>query len=137
MGRDVTLQSLKEHRMLKKFACALAVMLIGSVALAETVRGIITSATSTEITITPFTGKGKEAKKGEEQKIKVHKDAKVHKAKGKKDKDDSSIDDLVAAIKKTDGKGVFATVEVEDKKATSITYRTFGRKKKVKKDDAE
>jgi D-alanine-D-alanine ligase-like ATP-grasp enzyme len=114
-------------QMLKKFACAVALVFVASIALAETLSGFITKAGKDEVTI--VTGK-----KGEEKtthKIKVTADTKVVLVKGKKgkDKEDSTISALTEAIEKSKGgKGVRGSVEVTDKKATAISYRA-GKKK--------
>jgi hypothetical protein len=135
--------------MLKKFVGAAIVMvLVGGVALAETINGVISKIDKEkkELTITSFK-KNDEGKfeKGDPKTIKYGTDTKVFKGKGfKKDAepDDSTLDDLTTAVSKAakgEGKmkGVFATVEVTDGKATKITFRAgFGRGKgKGKKED--
>jgi len=121
--------------MLKKFGCAIAVLLVGSVALAETVRGIITEIKDDEISVTVFKKKGQEPEK-KTYKIDAKK-VKVVKMKGKDDSEDSSLKALKEVISKSKGKfkGAFATIEVKDGTATEIKFRTFGGKKKKKKAD--
>jgi hypothetical protein len=121
--------------MLKKFAgAAVVLVLIGGIALAETLRGTITAVSDKEVTITVR----KKGEKGEEKTFKVAKDVKVFRIKGK-DKDDkekSSIDALQKAIENSKGKvkGVRGSVEVDDKKVTEINFGG-GRKGKGKKKD--
>jgi len=111
--------------MLKKFACAVAVILIGTFALAETLRGRITKATDKEVTI--VTGK-KDDKVT--HKIAVTKDTKYVLLKGKKGSP-STLEALEDAIEKSKGgKGVIGSVEVTDKKATEVSFRKGGKKKK-------
>jgi len=116
--------------MLKKFACAVALVFVASIALADTIRGMITKASDTEITV--VTGKKGEEKKT--QTFKVTKDTKVAKTKGKKGKDseDSTISVLTEAIEKSKGgKGVRGSVEVTDGTATKISFGTGKKKKKA------
>jgi hypothetical protein len=110
--------------MLKKFACAVAVILIGTFALAETLTGRITKATDKEVTI--VTGK-----KGDRttHKIAVTKDTKYVLLKGKKGSP-STLEALEEAIEKAGKRGVGGTVEVTDKKATEVSFRKGGKKKK-------
>jgi hypothetical protein len=121
--------------MLKKFGCAVAVLLVGSIALAETVRGVITEIKDDEITVNVFKKKGQEPEK-KTYKIDAKK-VKVVRAKGKDDTEDSSLKALKEVIAKSKGriKGAFATIEVKDGTATEIKFRTFGGKKKKKKVD--
>jgi hypothetical protein len=124
--------------MFTRFAGAIAVVLVGSFALAETVRGVITEVKDDEIAVTVFKKKGK--KGGEKKTFKIDaKKVKVEKVKGKDDSEASTLAALKKAIEdRKDSKfpGVFATIEVDDGKATEIKYRTgFGKKKKKKTDD--
>jgi hypothetical protein len=119
--------------MLKKFVgAAIVLVLVSGIALADTVRGFISKVSDKEVTITPYDFKKKE--KGEEKTYKVSKGVKVFKAKGKDDKDKSSIDNLQKAIENSKKKAVFGSIEVEKEKVTEITYFSFGKKGK-KKDD--
>jgi hypothetical protein len=128
--------------MLKKFVGAAIVMvLIGGVALAETVRGLVTKIDESkkEITITPQ----KKGEKGEPQIIKYDDKTTVLKAATKKGDDPATavLTDLTSALKKvTDdpdakAKGIRATIEVTDGKATKITFG--GGRGKRKKTDTE
>lgn len=120
--------------MLRKFVCAAIVsVMLGGVAMAETLFGIISKVDTEkkEITITPF----KKKEKGEPQTIKYTGTTKVFKAKGKDDKEDVTIKDLKEAVEGGKGKGAFGKVEVTDGKATEITFFKF--KKKEPKKDAE
>jgi len=122
--------------MLKKFGCAIAVLLVGSVALAETVRGIITEIKDDEISVTVFKKKGQEPEK-KTYKIDAKK-VKVLKMKGKDDSEDSTLKALKEVIEKSKGKrkGAFASIEVKDGTATEIKFFAgFGKKKKKKADD--
>jgi len=113
--------------MLQKFACAVALVFVGSIALADTLRGVITAADDKEVTI--VTGKKDERKT---HKIAVTKDTKYYRAGKKKEKADSSLKALQEAIEKSPkSRGVVGTVEVEGKKATEVTFRTARRKKKT------
>jgi hypothetical protein len=121
--------------MFKKFACAAVVLgLTAGIALADTVRGIITKASDSEITVMV---RKKGEKKGEKKTFKVSKATKISMKKGKDDDaEKSSLADLkkaIAAGKRF--KGVFASIEVDDDKATAITYMARRERKKPKKDD--
>jgi len=119
--------------MLKKFGCAIAVMLVGSIALAETVRGIITEVKDDEITVTV---RVKGEKKGEKKTFKINaKKVKVSKMKGKDDSEESTLSALKEAIEKSKGrrKGAAAVIEVKDGTATEIKFGG-GRRKGKKKD---
>jgi len=124
--------------MLKKFGCAVAVLLIGSIALADTVRGLITKIGDDEITVSVFKKKGEEPEK---KTYKISKKTKVLKMKGKDDNEDSSLKALTEAVEKSSKgkgkfKGTFALIEVDDGKVTEIKYFAgFGKKKKKKADD--
>jgi len=121
--------------MLKKFGCAVAVLLVGSIALAETVRGVITEVKDDEITVTV---RKKGEKKGEKKTYKIDaKKVKVLKMKGKDDSEDSSLKALKEVIEKSTGKfkGAFASIEVDGDKATEIKFFSFGKRKKKKADD--
>jgi len=137
--------------MLKKFVGAAIVMiLVGSVALAETVTGLITKASDKEITVQKYKAgekgkKGKGEPDGDPIKIKVTSATKIGKRVGfKKDTEPETVaaDDFVKLVTKAADaekgpKGVFAKIEVEDGKATSITFNTFGGKGKGKKKEKE
>jgi len=114
--------------MLQKFACALALIFLGSIAVAETITGRITEATDKHVTI--VTGKKADKKS---HKIHVTADTKYYQGRGKKKKDDSTLKDLQEAIEKGGKRGVNGTVEfeVKDKKeiATEVSFRR-GKKKK-------
>jgi hypothetical protein len=106
-------------QMLKKFACAVALFFVASIALADTVTGLITKASDTEITV--VTGKKDDRKT---LKFAITTDTKVFKLKGKKDSEDSTLSALQEAIKNSKGgKGVIGNVEEEKKTATKISYR--------------
>jgi len=121
--------------MLKKFGCAVAVMLVGSIALAETVRGVVSEVKDDSITLTV---RVKGEKRGEKKTFKIGKKVKVSKMKGKDDAEDSTLSALKEAVEKA-GKGrrggVRASVEVKDGTATEIKYGTGGRGKRKKKSD--
>jgi len=120
--------------MLRKFfGAALVLVLVVGMASAETVRGLITAVSDKEITVTPFKGK----EKGDETKYDVSDKTKVFKMTGKDTKDDSNLKELKKAVEGSTGKfkGAFATIEVDGKKATEISFRVF--KIKPKKDAAE
>jgi hypothetical protein len=118
--------------MLRKFLCASVVLvLVGTIALAETLRGTITKVTDDEVTITVRAGKGKKGK-GKEQTFKINAGAKVLKVKGKDDTEDSKLSDLKKAVEDGGKRGVTATIEVnDDKKVTEIKYGGGRRKKKT------
>jgi len=119
--------------MLKKFGCAVAVLLVGSIALAETVRGVITEVKDDSITVNV---RVKGEKKGEKKTFKIGKSVKVSKMKGKDDSEDSSLKALKEAIEGSKGKrGVFASITTDGDKATEIKYFAGFRKKKKKSDD--
>jgi len=85
--------------MLKKFGCAVAVLLVGSIAMAETVRGIITEVKDDEITVNV---RVKGERKGEKKTFKINaKKLKVLKMKGKDDSEDSTLSALKEAIEKS------------------------------------
>jgi hypothetical protein len=125
--------------MLKKFAsAALMLVLAAGIALADTVRGTVTSVSDKEVTVVV---KGKKAKKGkkagksETKTFEVTKDTKFFRTKGKKKKTESSLDELKSAIEKKKKKGVRGSVEVTDGKATEISYagKAKSKSKKTKK----
>jgi len=121
--------------MLKKFGCAVAVLLVGSIAMAETVRGIITEVKDDEITVNV---RVKGERKGEKKTFKINaKKLKVLKMKGKDDSEDSTLSALKEAIEKSKGrrKGAFATIEVKDGTATEIKFGGGERRGKRKKKD--
>jgi hypothetical protein len=115
--------------MLRKFVCASVVLVLaGTIALAETVRGTITKITDDEVTITV---REKGEKKGVEKTFKLTATAKVLKIKGKDDTEDSKLSDLKKAVEDSK-RGVLGSIEVnDDKKVTEIKYGTLRRKKKV------
>jgi len=116
--------------MLKKFGCAIAVMLVGSIALAETIRGVITEVKDDEITVMV---RVKGEKKGEKKTFKIDaKKVKVMKMKGKDDSEDSTLTALKKAVEASTGrrKGAAAVLEVKDGKDTEIKYGGGRRKKK-------
>jgi hypothetical protein len=126
--------------MLRKFAgAAIVLLLVGSIALADTVRGLITAIGKGEVSITVREGKKGERKTEKKTFTYDKKTLKVFKVKGKDDKDKSSVADLQEAIEKSKGKtkGVFASVEVTDKAATEISYFTGRRKGKGKDKDKD
>jgi hypothetical protein len=116
--------------MIRKFVCASVVLvLVGTIALAETVRGTITKVTDDEVTIT-VREKGKKGK-GEAKTFKLTATAKVLKVKGKDDTEDSKLSDLKKAVEDGGKRGVFGSIEVnDDKKVTEIKYGGGGRRKK-------
>ena len=119
--------------MLRRFVCAaVVVLLVGGIALADTIRGLITAASDKEVTVT-VREKGKKGK-GTEKTFKVTKKTEVLKRKGKEDTETSSIDALKEAIEKSKGKvkGVRAVIEEDDGTATKITFGGGRRKGKGK-----
>jgi hypothetical protein len=122
--------------MFKKFACAVAVVLVGSLAMAETIRGVITKVDDKGITITA-------RKRGETGEAKTYPFAAtytIQKMKGKEDKEKVQLSDLKDAVKKaSEGKGkrkgLFASIEVKDGKVTDVTYGGGRRKGKRKGSD--
>jgi len=117
--------------MMRKFVCASVVLvLVGTIALAESVRGTITKITDDEVTIT-VREKGKKGK-GESKTFKLTATAKVFKIKGKDDTEDSKLSDLKKAVEDGGKRGVGATIEVnDDKKITEIKFGALRRKKKA------
>ena len=121
--------------MLRRYVCAaVVVLLVGSIALADTLRGLITSASDTEVKIS--VRKKGEKGKGKVHTVKVNKKTEVFKAKGKDDTEKSSIDQLKEAIENSKGKvkGVFGSIEEDDGTATKITYFQL-KKRRPKKED--
>jgi len=115
--------------MIRKFVGASVVLvLVGTIALAETVRGTITKITDDEVTIT-VREKGKKGK-GESKTFKLTPTAKVLKMKGKDDTQDSKLSDLKKAVEEGGKRGVFGSIEVKDDKVTEIKYGGGGRRKK-------
>src|SRR5262245_60682089 len=109
--------------MLRRYVCAaVVVLLVGGIALADTIRGLVTSASDKEITVT-VREKGKKGK-GTEKTLKVTKKTEVLKRKGKDDTETSSIDALKEAIDNSKGKvkGVRAVIEEDGGTATKITF---------------
>jgi hypothetical protein len=123
-----SLGATRSTHMLKKFIGALVLVLVGSIALADTVRGIINSVDDDK-TIT-VTVRKKGEKKGEKKTYTLSKDTKYFVIKGKDDKEKSSLPKLKETLK--DSKFVFGSLEVDGDKATEVGYGTF--KKKPKKD---
>ena len=111
--------------MLRRYFCAAVVLLlVGGFVLADTVRGLITSASDKEVKITVFKARGE---KGEAKTYTVSKDTKVLRRKGKDAEPmDATLDDLTKAIEKATAggkrKGVFGTIETDGDKATKITF---------------
>jgi len=118
-------------QMLKKFACAMAVALIGSIALADTLRGVITAVNDDKTISVTVRVKGE--KKGEKKTVKIGADTKYFKVKGKDDKEKSSLSDLKAALEKAK-RGVGASLEVTDGTATEVSFGG-GRRMRMKKTD--
>jgi hypothetical protein len=120
--------------MLRRYVCAaVVVLLIGSIALADTLRGLITSASDTEVKITV---RKKGEKKGKVHTLKVGKKTEVYKAKSKDDVEKASIDQLKEAIEKSPkSRGVFGSIDEDDGTATKITYFAGKRKKGKPKED--
>jgi len=122
--------------MLQKFIGAVVLVLVGSIALADTIRGIITKATDKEVTITPF----KKGEKGDEKTFKITDKttyAKMMGFKGKaEDIDKDGLKVLKEAIEKNK-KGVFGSIEETDGKATKITIFAGKRKGKPKDKDLD
>jgi hypothetical protein len=116
--------------MLQKFIGAVVLVLVGSIALAETLRGTITAVDGDKVSITV---RKKGEKKGEKKEYTLAKDAKIFLAKGKDDKEKSDVSALKAAIEKSKGgKGVQGSVEVTDVEKgpiTELTYRAMRKKK--------
>jgi hypothetical protein len=106
-------------QMLKKFACAVAVALIGSIALADTVRGIITAVEGEKKILVTVRKKGE--KEGEKKEFSINTDTKYTKVKGKDDEEASSLSDLKAVLKKSK-RGVLGSLEVTDGKATAVKF---------------
>src|SRR5207244_201850 len=109
----------------RSLAAVVVVLAIGSFVFAETVRGIVTKVTDSEVTIN--VKKDKDDKEGTEKKFKVTKDTKFFvgaKKKGEEAKE-SSLGDITkaveTAVEKSKAKGQFATLEVEDGKITKYT----------------
>jgi hypothetical protein len=119
--------------MLRRYVCAaVVVLLVGSIALADTLRGLITSASDTEVKIS--VRKKGEKGKGKVHTLKVTKKTEVYQAKGKDDVEKSSIDQLKEAISNAKKlKGVVGSIEEDDGTASKITYRVF--KRRPKKED--
>jgi hypothetical protein len=114
--------------MLRKFAVAAAVLVfMGSIALAETIRGRITAVSDKDVTVTV-------GKKGDTKKktYTISKDTKICKRKGKDDKEACKLSDLKKAIEDSKGgRGVNATLDVDGDKAKEITFGGGRRKKKA------
>jgi len=117
-------------------AAAVVVLAIGSFVFAETVRGIVTKVTDSEVTIT--VRKDKDDKEGTKKTYKVTKETKFLIGQGKdKDPKESSLGDITkaveTAVKAEKGpKGQFATLEVNDKDEVTKYTGGGGRVKKEK-----
>jgi hypothetical protein len=118
--------------MLKKFIGAVVLVLVGSIALAETLRGVITAVEGDKVSITV---RKKGEKKGEKKEFTLAKDAKIFLVKGKDDKEKKDVSDLKKAIADSKGgKGVIASVEVTDVEKGPITEVNYGGKRKKAKE---
>src|SRR5262249_50657660 len=122
----------RETRMLRRsLAAVVVVLVVGSFVFAETVRGIVTKISDSEVTIT--VRKDKDDKEGTEKKFKITKDTKFYAIKkGEKEAKESSLGDITkaveTAVEKSKAKGQFATLEVDDGKVTKYTAG-FGKKR--------
>jgi hypothetical protein len=122
--------------MIRKFAGALIVLvLVGSIAAAETLRGLITKVDKTDGVTIIVREKGKKGK-GEEKTYKFAATYKVLKIKGKDDTEKAELSDITKAIEssKAKRKGVFGTIEVTDDKVTEVKFGGGGIRKKKKAD---
>lgn len=124
--------------MLRRMAAAAVVVLVlGGFVLADTARGYITKVGKDSFELTPvkFNKEDKKLEKGDAITVKFTKDTKWV---AKKDKNDDgkelTLDEVKERVKKAGKNGVLATVEHEDKKASSVTFFA-GKAKKKKKDD--
>jgi hypothetical protein len=125
----------------RSLGAALVLIAVGGFVLADTVTGIVTKTDikddgSGTITVTV---RKKGEKKGEEQTIKVTKDTKFLKRGKTKDDEPTTAKatDFSSAVEKASKrekgpKGVLAKIEVDDGKATSITFGGGGRRKTEK-----
>jgi len=104
--------------MLRQFVCAAAVLILGgSIALAETVRGTITKIDDKEVTIIV---RKKGEKEGETKTFALATDVKHFKRKGKDDKEAITKTDFTKALEDSKNK-LPASIEVnDDKKVTEI-----------------
>jgi len=119
--------------MIRKFAGALIVLvLVGSIAMAETLRGLITKVDKTDGVTIVVREKGKKGK-GEPKTFKLAKTFSVLKMKGKDDSEKVELSVIQKAIEDSKGKtkGVNGTIEVTDDKVTEIKYGGGRRKKKT------
>jgi len=121
----------------RSLAAVVVVLVVGSFVFAETVRGIVTKISDSEVTIKV---RSKEDKEGTEKKYKITKDTKFHVIKkGEKEASESSLGDITkgveTAVEKSKAKGQFATLEVEDGKVTKYTAGFGGGKKGKNKED--
>ena len=122
--------------MLRRYvSAAVVLLLVGGFVLADTVRGLITSVSDTEVKITPL----KKGEKGEAKTFKVTKETKVFRRKGKgkdAEMEDATLDDLKKALERASkgkAKGVRGSVESDGDNATKITFGG-GRGKRPPKD---
>src|SRR6478672_9418759 len=110
----------------RSLAAVVVVLVVGSFVFAETVRGIVTKISDSEVEIT--VRKDKEDKEGTKKTYKITKDTKFFvgaKKKGDEPKE-SSLGDITKAVEKAAAaekgpKGQIATLEVEDGKVTKYT----------------
>ena len=108
----------------RSLAAVVVVLVVGSFVFAETVRGVVTKISDSEVTIK--VRKDKDDKEGTEKKYKITKDTKFMIKKGKDEAKESSLGDITKAVEKAAAaekgpKGQFATLEVEDGKVTKYT----------------
>jgi hypothetical protein len=121
----------------RSLAAVVVVLVVGSFVFAETVRGIVTKVSDSEVEIT--VRKDKEDKEGTKKTYKITKDTKFMIKKGKDDAKESSLGDITkaveTAVEKSKAKGQFATLEVEDGKVTKYTAMGGGKGKNKKDSD--
>jgi hypothetical protein len=118
--------------MIRKFAGALIVLvLVGSIAVAETIRGLITKVDKTDGVTIIVREKGKKGK-GEEKTFKFAATPTILKMKGKDDSEKVELSVIQKAIEDSKGKtkGVAGVIEVEDGKVKEVKYGGGGRRKK-------
>ncbi len=121
--------------MLKKLvATGIVLLLAGSIALAETVRGMLNKIEDDKITVT-VREKGKKGK-GTEKTFDLAKKVKHSKIKGKDEFEDSSMKALKATLEENK-KGTFVILEVEDGKVTEIKHGAFKKRKKKEPTETE
>jgi hypothetical protein len=120
----------------RSLAAVVVVLVVSSFVFAETVRGIVTKISDTEVEVT--VRKDKDDKEGTKKTYKVTKDTKFMIKKGKDaEAKESSLGDITTAVEKASKaekgpKGQFATLEVEDGKVTKYTAMGRGGKKQDK-----